>query len=134
MQRVCNSETYKDCEEHNKKHEVFYKRLYAMENPVPIKEVDWAKNWLVQHIKNTDFQYKFKLNTYHHEVPRPYVWQQYLEVYYQRLDDEHVILFDAIRDSVEHPQDQEKYDYLYKTMVDHFEYEQGEFSKIPNFN
>ena len=114
MQRVCNSETYKDCEDYNKKHEVFYKRLYAMENPVPIGEVDWAKNWLVQHIKNTDFQYKFKLNTYHHEVPRPYVWQQYLEVYYQRLDDEHVILFDAIRDSVEHPQDQERYDYLYK--------------------
>ncbi|CAN0538645.1 unnamed protein product, partial [Ectocarpus sp. 8 AP-2014] len=67
-------------------------------------------------------------------VPRPYVWQPYLEVYYQRLDDEHVVLFDAIRDSVEHPEDQAKYDYLYKTMVDHFEYEQSEFLKIPNFD
>merc|ERR1712198_699530 len=118
----CNSETYHDCEEHNKKHDVFYKRLYAMQNPVPVEEVDWAKNWLVQHIKNTDFQYKFKLNTYHHEVPRPYVWQPYLEVFYKRLDDEHVILFDAIRDSVEHPEDTAKYDYLYKVMNDHFEY------------
>ena len=50
----CNSETYHDCEEHSKKHDVFYKRL-AMENPVPIEEVDRAKNW-------------------------PYVWQPYLEV------------------------------------------------------
>jgi len=130
----CNSETYHDCEEHSKKHDIFYKRLYAMKNPVPIEDVDWAKNWLVQHIKNTDFQYKFKLNTYHHEVPRPYVWQPYLEVFYKRLDDEHVILFDAIRDSVEHPDDAPKYEYLYKVMNDHFEYEQGEFLKIPDFD
>merc|ERR1711887_5275 len=129
----CNSETYHDCEEHSKKHDVFYKRLYALENPVAAEDVEWAKNWLVQHIKNTDFGYKFKLNTYKHPVPRPYVWQPYLEVFYKRLDDEHVVLFDAIRDSVEHPNDKDKYDYLYKVMVDHFEYEQSEFLKIPNF-
>jgi len=129
----CNSETYTDCDAHSKKHDTFYKRLYAMENPVDIAEIDWAKNWLAQHIKNTDFQYKFKLNNYLHEVPRPYVWQPYLQVYSHQIDDEHIGLFKAIRDSVEHPDDQAKLDFLYNLMVAHFEYEEGEFSKIPDF-
>ena len=76
----CNSETYYDCEEHSKKHDIFYKRLYALENPVSIADINWAANWLAHHIKNTDFQYKFKLNNYIHEVPRPYVWQPWLQV------------------------------------------------------
>ena len=129
----CNSETYTDCEEHSKKHDTFYKKLYAFENPVDIADVDWAANWLAQHIINTDFQYKFKLNNYHHEVPRPYVWQPWLAVYSHQIDDEHVQLFKAIRDSVEHPEDQDKMDYLYDLMKAHFDYEEGEFSKIPDF-
>jgi len=129
----CNSETYNDCESHKKKHDIFYKKLYSFKVPVSKSYVDWAKNWLVQHIKNTDFQYKHKLNTYHHTVPRPYVWEPSFEVYYKQIDDEHVILFDAIRDSVDHPDDAEKYEHLKKVMKDHFDYEEGEFKKIPNF-
>merc|ERR1712235_82124 len=104
----CNSETYHDCEKHKKKHDTFYSRLYDMKNPVPKEDIEWAKNWLAQRIKNTDFQYKFKLNTYLHKVPSPYVWEEWLQVYYKDLDDEHVDLFKAIRDSVEHPADQQK--------------------------
>ena len=129
----CNSETYNDCEEHSNKHDKFFKQLYALQVPVPMEDIDWAKNWLVQHIINTDFQYKHKLNAYKHKVPRPYVWQPYLSVYYDRLDDEHVGLFKAIRDSVEHPADADKYAFLIQLMKDHFVYEQGEFMKIPNF-
>jgi len=129
----CNSETYHDCDEHSKKHDRFFKQLYSMTIPVTTEEVDWAKNWLVQHIINTDFQYKHKLNNYKHKVPRPYVWQPYLSVYYDQLDAEHVGLFKAIRDSVEHPADADKYQFLLDLMVDHFNYEQGEFSKIPDF-
>ena len=66
-------------------------------------------------------------------MPRPYKWQPFLQLFYQQLDDEHVGLFDGIRDSVEHPADQAKYDYLYKIMTEHFDYEQPEFLKIPNF-
>ena len=129
----CNSETYLHCDEHKKKHETFYKRLYDFQVPVNAADVEWAKNWLAQHIINTDFQYKHKLNTYHHEVPRPYIWEPSFEVYYKQIDDEHVVLFDAIRDSVDHPEDAEKYDYLKKMMQEHFDYEEGEFKKIPNF-
>merc|ERR1712212_613036 len=89
-----------------------------------------AQNWLAQHIKNTDFKYKHKLNTYHHEVPRPYVWNKSLQVFYKQLDDEHVGLFDAIRESVNHPEDAEKYESLKKLMKEHFDYEEGEFLKI----
>merc|ERR1712216_595980 len=130
----CNAETYYDCEEHSLKHETFFKRLNAFENPVPAADTDWAKNWLVQHIINTDFDYKSKLNTYTHEVPRPYIWTPRFSVFYDRLDAEHVALFDAIRDVVDHPEDAEKYAHLVQLMAAHFVYEQGEFLKIPNFD
>ena len=129
----CNSETYTQCDEHNKRHNAFYKVLNDAVTPVRTTLVYMAKNWLVQHIKNTDFQYKFKLNNYLHTVPRPYVWEPSFQVYYKNMDDEHVVLFDAIRDSVEHPDDAVKYDYLQKVIKDHFVHEESLFKKIPNF-
>ena len=77
----CDSDSYGDCESHKEKHEAFYKKLYNFKVPVPKSHADWAKNWLVQHIKSTDFQHKHKLNTYIHEVPRPYIWEKSFEVY-----------------------------------------------------
>jgi len=130
----CNSKNYHQCNEHKKKHNAFYKVLNDAKTPVPKTMTDWAKNWLVQHIKNTDFQYKFKLENYLHTVPRPYVWVPELQVYYKDMDDEHVILFDAIRDSVEHPDDAAKYDHLQKVMKEHFDHEQSLFKEIPNFD
>jgi len=130
----CNSKTYHDCAEHKKKHNAFYKVLFDAKNPVPAETTNWAMNWLAQHIKNTDFQYRFKLDKYIHKVPRPYYWQESFQVYYKEMDDEHVVLFDAIRDSVEHPDDAAKYEYLKKVMVDHFEHEQSLLLEVPNFS
>merc|ERR1711970_1555286 len=129
----CDSKTYHDCDGHSEKHDRFFKQLYAVTTPVSADTVHWAANWLVQHIRNTDFKYKHKLDKYHHEVPRPYVWNPSFSVYYNRLDDEHVLLFDAIRDSVDHPNDADKLAHLQKIMKEHFDYEQGEFSKVPDF-
>merc|ERR1711971_1245682 len=129
----CNAETYYDCEEHNSKHNTFFKQLYAIQVPVSKKDFEWAANWLVQHIINTDFDYKSKLNTYIHEVPRPYVWNTNFEVFYERLDNEHKLLFDAIRHVVDKPDDAGLYEALKTMMADHFVYEQAEFLKIPNF-
>ena len=74
------------------------------------------------------------MNTYTHEVPRPYVWTTSFSVFYDRLDEEHKGLFDAIRNVVDHPEDAEKYANLVELMAAHFEYEQAEFLKIPNFD
>ena len=130
----CDSDTYQDCESHKEKHETFYKKLYSFKVTVAKSHADWAKNWLVQHIKNTDFQYKHKLNTYQHDVPRPYIWDKSFEVYYKQLDDEHVGLFDAIRECVDNPDDAEKFENLKHLMKEHFDYEEAEFSKIPDFD
>merc|ERR1719244_302638 len=54
--------------------------------------MDFAKNWLAQHIKNTDFKYRYKLAT-RHKTPEPYIWNNEFEVFYKRLDEEHQGLF-----------------------------------------
>jgi len=88
--------------------------------------LDWAKNWLAQHIKNTDFKYKYKLAT-HHNTPEPYIWNNEFEVFYKRLDEEHKGLFKSLLDVEHHPDDQDKVEELQKLMRDHFYYEEGEF-------
>jgi len=128
----CQSETYHDCDSHKAKHDVFFKKVDAVHVPVSEEVVHFAENWLVQHIMNTDHQYKHQLQSYHHLVPRPYVWQPYLSVFYDQLDAEHKGLFAAIKDSVEHPSDAAKYEFLKTAMKNHFDYEEGEFKKMPH--
>ena len=60
-------------DEHKKKHDVFFKTLTWVTVPVSADYINFAKNWLAQHIKNTDFKYKYKLAT-HHDTPQPYIW------------------------------------------------------------
>ena len=38
----------------------FFKQLYALQVPVSKKDIDWAANWLVQHIINTGTQTQLK--------------------------------------------------------------------------
>jgi len=111
---------------HKKKHDIFFKTLTWVTNPVSFEYMEYAKNWLAQHIKNTDFKYKYKLPT-QHKVPRPYVWNKEFEVAYKRLDDEHVGLFQGLRAVEENPEDQESIDNLQKLMRDHFYYEETQF-------
>merc|ERR1712126_186484 len=80
--------------DHRSKHNAFLQRFDAWTSPVPDDELYWAKDWLVQHIKNTDFKYIGQL-PYH--VPKPYHWDDSVEVFYHRLDAEHKELFDHIR-------------------------------------
>merc|ERR1712137_1502404 len=65
-------------DEHKKKHDVFFKTLTWVTTPVSQEYVQYAKNWLAQHIKNTDFKYRYKLPT-QHTVPEPYIWNNELK-------------------------------------------------------
>ena len=61
------------CKEHKKKHVLFSERLTKLAAPVNHEEMKWSQDWLVQHIKNTDFGYIGYLK---HPVPEPYVWDE----------------------------------------------------------
>merc|ERR1712098_1011776 len=71
-------------------------------------------------------KYRYKLATHHH-TPEPYVWNNEFEVFYKRLDEEHIGLFESMLDVENNPNDQGKVDNLQTLMRDHFYYEEGEF-------
>ena len=59
--------------QHINKHNAFLSSMRGMSTPVSSKWLDYATNWLTQHIKNTDFRYKNKIP---HPVADPYVWDE----------------------------------------------------------
>merc|ERR1712126_592884 len=60
QQRFCEVPSY-NCVDHLMKHYKFWVILEDQKAPVGCEEINWAKNWLAQHIKNTDHQYKKRL-------------------------------------------------------------------------
>lgn len=46
---------------HKAKHDDFLSKLNPLEAPLDAPTVNFAKEWLVNHIKNTDFTYKGKM-------------------------------------------------------------------------
>ena len=100
---------------------LFFKTLTWVTNPVSIKYMDFAMTWLAQHIKNTEFKYRYKLKT-RHTTPEPYVWNKEFEVHYPRLDEEHVNLFKAMYNVENDLTNQDKVDHLMKIMREHFYY------------
>merc|ERR1712098_364432 len=88
--------------------------------------MDFAMNWLAQHIENTDFKYRYKLAT-SHKTPEPYIWNEEFQVSYKRLDDEHIGLFESMYDVERNLHSQDKVDNLQRLMRDHFYYEEAQF-------
>merc|ERR1712034_51967 len=60
QQRFCEVPSY-NCVDHLMKHYKFWVILEDQKAPVGCEEINWAKNWPAQHIKNTDHQYKKRL-------------------------------------------------------------------------
>merc|ERR1712179_109495 len=60
QKRYCEVPNY-NCVDHMMKHYRFWVVLEDQKAPVNCEEINWAKNWLAQHIKNTDHQYKKRL-------------------------------------------------------------------------
>jgi len=119
------------CKEHKKKHVLFSERFAKMNAPVDNAEIKWAQDWLAQHIKNTDFGYKGHLK---HHVPEPYVWDQTFSTDYNRLDEEHDVLFAQILAVSQNPDSDEKLAALKDGMRKHFDYEQQRFCAVTGYN
>ena len=64
--------------QHINKHNAFLATMRGLFTPVSQKWIDFAQNWLTQHIHNTDFRYKDKM-PFH--VADPYVWDESFQVY-----------------------------------------------------
>merc|ERR1711974_240582 len=59
-QRFCAIPNFA-CVQHKMKHYKFWVVLEDQQVPVGCEEINWAKNWLAQHIKNTDHQYRKRM-------------------------------------------------------------------------
>merc|ERR1712189_146831 len=59
--RFCAVQNF-NCVDHKMKHYKFFVLLDDMTAPINCETINWAKNWLAQHIKNTDHQYKGRLD------------------------------------------------------------------------
>ena len=111
---------------HKKKHSLFSEKLALM-----TEDIKWAEDWLVQHIRNSDFGYKGALK---HEVPEPYVWDETFSVDYRRLDEEHNVLFENILAVSQHPEDADHLEVLKESIEKHFEFEEQRFCEVPHYN
>ena len=120
-----------DCYGHYLKHYNFQTKFQDAHTPLSAEVTTWAKDWLAQHIKNTDFAYRGKLFLRrHYVVPDPYVWDESFLVNIKQLDDEHVGLFDAVREVEAHREDQAVWDKMVTLFNEHFRYEEGMFTTI----
>merc|ERR1711862_522890 len=117
--------------EHKDKHSRFSETFSKVHAPVALSDIKWAQNWLAQHIRNTDFGYKGHLK---HHVPEPYVWDTTFAVDYNRLDEEHNVLFANILAVSQDPSDAGKLQELVDNMKKHFDYEEQRFCAVPNYN
>ena len=86
------SSTYSDADkyQHINKHNAFLAAMRGLSAPVNQEFLVFAKNWLTQHIPNTDFRYKGKM-PYH--VADPYVWDESFQVYVRTSKEINSILF-----------------------------------------
>merc|ERR1712084_76525 len=117
-----------DCYGHYLKHYKFQTKFQEAHLPLSSEVTDWAKNWLAQHIKNTDFAYRGKLFLRrHYIVPDPYVWDESFLVDIKQLDDEHVILFNLMQQLGENPDDVDLLNKNRDWYRDHFDYEEKQF-------
>ena len=86
------SNTYSDADkyQHINKHNAFLAAMRGLSAPVSQEFLVFAKNWLTQHIPNTDFRYKGKMP---HHVADPYVWDESFQVYVRIREEIYTILF-----------------------------------------
>nr|AQV13673.1 hemerythrin [Magelona berkeleyi] len=57
-EKMMSAADYGGLAEHKKQHDHFMNVINEIRTPVHVGEITFCKEWLVNHIKNTDFKYK----------------------------------------------------------------------------
>ena len=117
--------------DHVAKHDALLELLNKNSVPLDCDFVNYVENWFVQHVMNTDFAYRGRLV---HNVPEPYIWDETFMTFYKRIDDEHKVLFDCLRECAEDPSSDAKFAFCKTKLRMHFDYEEGEFCAVPNYD
>merc|ERR1719474_1415297 len=94
--------------------------------PITDEITEFTKNWLAQHIKNTDFDYKGKMPEIY-PIPEPYKWDRSFAVFYPNMDNEHKPLFTCVADLEKNPSDADLLASCLQSYIDHFVHEQKLF-------
>merc|ERR1712172_292187 len=105
--------------DHRQRHLGLMNTVKGAQIPITEEMTDFIKNWLAQHIKNTDFTYKGLLPEVH-PIPNPFKWNAFFAVYYPEMDEEHKVLFSCLAEVEQSPADDALLASCLKSYEDHF--------------
>merc|ERR1712216_506096 len=108
-----------DIADHRQRHLGLMNTVKGAQIPITEEMTDFIKNWLAQHIKNTDFTYKGLLPEVH-PIPNPFKWNASFAVYYPEMDEEHKVLFSCLAEVEQSPADDALLASCLKSYEDHF--------------
>merc|ERR1711971_1171914 len=108
-----------DIADHRLRHLGLMNTVKGAQIPITEEMTDFIKNWLAQHIKNTDFTYKGLLPEIH-PIPAPFKWNAFFAVYYPEMDEEHKVLFSCLAEVEQSPSDDALLASCLKSYEDHF--------------
>merc|ERR1719309_220884 len=116
-----------DIADHRGRHLGIMNTVKGATIPITDEITEFVKNWLAQHIKNTDFDYKGKMPEIY-PIPEPYKWDRSFAVFYPDMDNEHKPLFTCVADLEKNPSDADLLASCLQSYIDHFVHEQKLFS------
>merc|ERR1712032_783566 len=121
-----------DIADHRQRHLGLMNTVKGAQIPITEEMTDFIKNWLAQHIKNTDFTYKGLLPEIH-PIPTPFKWNSFFAVFYQDMDDDHKVLFSCLADVEANPSDEGILASCRKSYQDHFKAETDLLAKSSTY-
>merc|ERR1719222_777363 len=121
-----------DIADHRQRHLGLMNTVKGAQIPITEEMTDFIKNWLAQHIKNTDFTYRGLLPEVH-PFPSPFKWNSFFAVFYQDMDEDHKVLFSCLADVEANPSDDGILASCLKSYQDHFKAETDLLAKSATY-
>merc|ERR1719304_99583 len=121
-----------DAVDHRQRHLALMKTAAGVVLPVTEEITEFIKNWLAQHIKNTDFSYRGLLPKVH-PIPTPFKWNSFFAVFYKDMDEDHKELFSCLAAVEATPNDEALLRSCLQTYKDHFRAEEDLMAKSSTY-